>query len=723
MPRIVPSLGTVFLTVLCLASVTFVTPFVSIHTGISNRCNGFGYGYQETVSGFLLRRRLQRIGSSSSLCRVSARSEVDSQDGDSYLENNVEEEGHGKYKAMAAKIQEDDAPLPPLPAFFTSETDETPTHPANHFKDETQLRIEEQQRQIDMLMNMIQNQKQETERSVRSLDDRVHPTAVAPLRVMLFIDGTWLYYSIHERQQNRCPITQAYGLGWQARYRFDWAALPRVICEAIQRQGQGWSSTSSSGPSPSGNENDRPVEVVRASVFTSVKKDTSRASNRMIMYEEMANANYDMHMMETVGAGEKCIDIQLAVEMMHYATVSPSAYDVAVLLSGDKDFLPALVRTRQKGRKVCIVSMRSACSRPLIEAPNVKDYDVIWIEDYLDELMIAKEEDAKDALLVSAFSVKKVIYDFIDKSGLEKVSSRDLGRYLKSLKIGGCNLLDEVKRSYNGIFQFLTISECFTVLKRPPREELATRKLDPKDKTYWATLHPNARQLLLAEAKETHLSAEEKEFFRTYSTEALEDGSVYFHSRHALGRTSTRDQVLPIELPEELTRDYSKYKVVELKEICKERGLLVSGTKPVLLERIQKDVAEKVTQLKKQKRAAMKRPHITGRINGEGQSRVQTSLSSVQPVPQETTQYLVGLVREYVQARGGEAGSRDLGRYLAANGSSDGGGRNTSALVTLKNLYGGLAAFISSRSDEFTKIEEDSSIPGDYEFRIRLRGR
>jgi hypothetical protein len=49
------------------------------------------------------------------------------------------------------------------------------------------------------------------------------------------------------------------------------------------------------------------------------------------MYEEMKDANYDVHMMETLGKGEKCVDIQIAVEMLHYATV-PNAYDVAILL-------------------------------------------------------------------------------------------------------------------------------------------------------------------------------------------------------------------------------------------------------------------------------------------------------------------------------------------------------------------------------------------------------
>jgi len=45
----------------------------------------------------------------------------------------------------------------------------------------------------------------------------------------------------------------------------------------------------------------------------------------------MRDANYDIHQMETIGPGEKCVDIQLAVEMLHYATVT-NAYDIAILL-------------------------------------------------------------------------------------------------------------------------------------------------------------------------------------------------------------------------------------------------------------------------------------------------------------------------------------------------------------------------------------------------------
>ena len=76
----------------------------------------------------------------------------------------------------------------------------------------------------------------------------------------------------------------------------------------------------------------------------------------------------------------------------------PNAYDVAILLTGDKDFIPAMMRTRQKGKRVGLVSMKSGCNKALSEIPtdsnnnkehnhNIRDYEVVWIEDHLEELI------------------------------------------------------------------------------------------------------------------------------------------------------------------------------------------------------------------------------------------------------------------------------------------------------------------------------------------------
>ena len=56
--------------------------------------------------------------------------------------------------------------------------------------------------------------------------------------------------------------------------------------------------------------------------------------------------------------------------------------------SGDADFLPALVRTRQKGKRVAVCSMRNSASSDF-EDPvyQIKDFDLLWLDDYLPQLV------------------------------------------------------------------------------------------------------------------------------------------------------------------------------------------------------------------------------------------------------------------------------------------------------------------------------------------------
>lgn len=70
------------------------------------------------------------------------------------------------------------------------------------------------------------------------------------------------------------------------------------------------------------------AQVVRTVVFSSARKDTDKDSSRMQMFTHMRDkTNFEVHMATTMGVQEKCIDIALAVEMMHYATI-PDTYDV-----------------------------------------------------------------------------------------------------------------------------------------------------------------------------------------------------------------------------------------------------------------------------------------------------------------------------------------------------------------------------------------------------------
>ena len=116
-------------------------------------------------------------------------------------------------------------------------------------------------------------------------------------------------------------------------------------------------------------------------------KQLSGSQAREAMFDEMRRLHYDVHLGSFDGSREKCVDIALAVDMLHYATV-PNAFDVAVLVSGDRDFVPALVRTRQKGKRVAVCSMRNSASAEFSD-PNthVKDFEVCWLDDHLDKLI------------------------------------------------------------------------------------------------------------------------------------------------------------------------------------------------------------------------------------------------------------------------------------------------------------------------------------------------
>lgn len=73
---------------------------------------------------------------------------------------------------------------------------------------------------------------------------------------------------------------------------------------------------------------DRFVEVVRTTVFTSMREDTNTDTQRHRMVNDFYNSKFDVHRLVTSGHQEKCVDIGLAVEMLFMATI-PDAYDIA----------------------------------------------------------------------------------------------------------------------------------------------------------------------------------------------------------------------------------------------------------------------------------------------------------------------------------------------------------------------------------------------------------
>jgi len=513
---------------------------------------------------------------------------------------------------------------------------------------------------------------------------------VAPLKVMVFIDGTWLYYSIYEREFDRDVIAQKLGKYWKTELTPDWSRLPTIACQALLQDPKSkWSAIMPVGVDDSNNidamtaskmASARPIEVARVSVYSSMHRDTPKDSFRYKMFAEMIKAGFDVNMMETVGKGEKCVDIQLAVDMLYYATV-PDAYDVALLLTGDRDFLPAVIRCRQKGRRIGLVSMRTG-SLAFEVTPNLKDYDTIWMEDYLSQWIRKKtpEELSTSTALgrkksfstatntrqqssqVSPYTLNKVITNFIDKSGEPRVSSRDIGRHLKALTVCGRPMLDEIKAVYGGLYQFLIVSEIYLVIADSRRAV----------KAFWVALHGDKKKIETELAQEGTLSEDEKKFLTTYEQWVpVDKNKEYDFTMNEPDLCSEESSAVSVEVVSSSV-DYNALTIPELKDICREKDLKISAKKKLeLVERIQAHMKSDNLQLK----------------------------STVVELSPE--RYLKSLVLEYLHASGGQASSRDVGRYLAANKTSykrrlrdESTDRRISALTELKEIYGSLNTFV-----------------------------
>lgn len=562
---------------------------------------------------------------------------------------------------------------------------------------EIQKQLVHQQKQIEQLLSQVLRQQSAVSAPPESTlhkENLESPRSMqlTPVKAMIFIDGTWLFYSIYQRETDECPICLKFGSLWALTHNVDWQALLRVISRRLMEQ-----YSHSQSPSQSSIlSTPRPVEVVRASVFTSYKADTSTATQRYKMFEELRQANFDVHMMETVGKSEKCVDIQLAVEMLHFATV-PHAYDVAVLLTGDKDFMPAMIRTRQKGRKVALVSMKLGCNMALVKTDMLKDFNVIWLDDHIEEFIVPKpaEELPIGKRSLSPYTILKILQDFVAYNDKDFVFSRDVGRFFKKVRVGSTSVLNEVKKAYGGLYMFLAMhgSQIFIVDFNGEEED-----------GYSIRIKDNANQHMLNLAKSANLTRAEIDFLESYSIKDLREKPM-----HAIA--SGQRENTKLAGIEAKGLEYTSYTLSQLKDVCREMGLPVSGLKAAVLDRIQ-------AALQKQRDCSDPLPKS---YRKQSSMQSQSSVND-KSIPQSTSRHLLGLLTEYISASGGKANSRAVGRYLAANRSSTGSvkSRQGSALHELKSFYGSLASFVQVHSDVLYRLDS-SSDDNDFSFSIGLR--
>ena len=210
------------------------------------------------------------------------------------------------------------------------------------------------------------------------------------IKIMVFIDGSWLY-----------KVTPSLRAEYDKQdFRIDYGKLPRTLAEELAKR---------LGAQP------QEIDVVRCYLFASIPVNYDMEDDDLVrrqrdfynMLKEEYHYEIEAYQINFHGSrvrrtkerlggdrpDEKCVDVALASTMLYYAAI-PNAYDVAVAVIGDRDYVPALQHVRRLGRRVAIASVDSSCSRVYRESfdsARVRDFDLIFLDDLLDRIELRFE--------------------------------------------------------------------------------------------------------------------------------------------------------------------------------------------------------------------------------------------------------------------------------------------------------------------------------------------
>ncbi|MDI6798037.1 MAG: NYN domain-containing protein [Desulfatibacillaceae bacterium] len=208
-------------------------------------------------------------------------------------------------------------------------------------------------------------------------------------KIMIFIDGTWLYSNLN-------LLSKRFGDD----YKLDYGKLPHLLADLVEEK-IGRTQT----------------DLVRTCLFASIPENNDPADDHIVRQKQdffdilREEYHYDVEIFPINYRGrhirrherdasdefipqEKCVDIALASSMLYYAAI-PNAYDIAVAVIGDRDFVPVLQKLRRLGKRVAIASVKGSCATDYEDPRDplgLKDFDTIWIGDHLDKLELRLEK-------------------------------------------------------------------------------------------------------------------------------------------------------------------------------------------------------------------------------------------------------------------------------------------------------------------------------------------
>lgn len=234
------------------------------------------------------------------------------------------------------------------------------------------------------------------------------------IKVMIFIDGTWLYINSAQK------LAKEYGTS----FSIDYGLLPKVLGEEISKAIM------------------IPVDIVRTFIFGSHAVNYNVLDNETVKrgieffnllkeefhYEvELFEINYrgrrirkkDREPDDDFEPKEKCVDIALTTSLLYHAAV-PNTYDIGIVVIGDRDYIPALQNVRRLGKRIAIASIKESCAPEYsdsLDQLRVKDFDIIWLNELIPKIELKYERHQEECKSPLHTGDKKVWTKFRVRKG------------------------------------------------------------------------------------------------------------------------------------------------------------------------------------------------------------------------------------------------------------------------------------------------------------------
>ena len=110
--------------------------------------------------------------------------------------------------------------------------------------------------------------------------------------------------------------------------------------------------------------------VMGAFAYDSIRYGSDGIDTSIRFHDYLRNNGFDLKLRDTTNeSSQKEVDVALGVDMVQHAY--DDNYDIAILISGDRDFVPAIEKVNAKGKKVEVASFESTLSHKL---QKIADY-------------------------------------------------------------------------------------------------------------------------------------------------------------------------------------------------------------------------------------------------------------------------------------------------------------------------------------------------------------